>query len=79
MNALSIASELLGNLELSPGQLAQLRALDRKYAQRIYTLMHESEAGTRELSDAETADLDARLTTDILGMLTPEQLDLLRK
>jgi hypothetical protein len=77
MNALTIASELLGNLELSSGQLAQLRALNRKYAQRVYTLLHPSDAPTRlALTEAEAADLHAKLTADILAMLTPEQQNL---
>lgn len=79
MNALTMASELLGDLELSPGQLAQLRALDRKYAQRVYTLLHESDVTRQELTDAEGADLHARLVSDILALLTPEQQSLLQK
>ena len=61
MNALTEAARMLGDLELSPGQLAQLRALDRKYAQQRF-------AGRR--SDADLLD---RLRSDILAMLTPEQ------
>jgi hypothetical protein len=80
MNALTMALELLGNIELSPGQLAQLRALDRKYAQRVYTLLHDSEAGTpRELTEAEAADLEDKLRSDVFALLTSEQQDLLRK
>jgi hypothetical protein len=80
MNALTMALEMLGNIELSPGQLAQLRALDRKYAQRVYTLLHDSEAGTpRELTEAEAADLEDKLRSDVFALLTPEQQDLLRK
>jgi hypothetical protein len=36
MNALAEAVRMLGDIELSSGQLAQLRALNRKYAQRRY-------------------------------------------
>jgi Spy/CpxP family protein refolding chaperone len=79
MNALTMATEMLGNVELTPGQLAQLRALDRKYAQRVYTLLHDSEAGTRELSEAEAADLEAKLRSDVHALLTPEQQGQLRK
>jgi hypothetical protein len=61
MNALAEAARMLGDMELSPGQLAQLRALDRKYAQRRFE-------GRR--SDAELLDL---LRSDILAVLTPEQ------
>jgi hypothetical protein len=52
---------MLGDMELSSGQLAQLRALDRKYAQRLYA---------RRLPEPE---LLAMLRADILAMLTPEQ------
>jgi hypothetical protein len=61
MNALAEAARLLGEMELSPGQLAQLRALDRKYAQRRFE-------GRR--SEADLLDL---LRADIIAMLTPEQ------
>jgi hypothetical protein len=60
MNALAEAARILGDMELSPGQLAQLRALDRKYAQRRFE-------GRLE---AELLDL---LRSDILAILTPEQ------
>jgi len=60
MNALAEAARMLGDRELSPGQLAQLRALDRKYAQRRF------EGGRSE------AELLAMLRADILAMLTPE-------
>ncbi len=78
MNAFSVASELLGDLELAPGQLAQLRAIDHKYQQRIYTLLHGGETpgptGTRrELTADEAGELRASLEKDILAMLTPEQ------
>jgi hypothetical protein len=61
MNALTEAARMLGDMELSPGQLAQLRALDRKYAQRRFE-------GRRP-----EADLLELLRSDILAMLTPEQ------
>jgi hypothetical protein len=77
MNALTIALQMLGNIELTPGQLAQLRALNRKYAQRVYTLLHPSDAAPREeLTPAEAADLHANLRADILALLSPEQLKL---
>ena len=66
MNALAEAARMLGDLELTSGQLAQLRALDRKYAQRRY------EGGTEE-------EMLAALRSDILEMLTPEQGRALRR
>jgi hypothetical protein len=71
MNALRMAERMLGNLELSPGQHAQLHALNRKYAQQAYTLLQER--GASQLSEAEEADLRTRLESDILAMLTSEQ------
>jgi hypothetical protein len=74
MNVFQLAAELIGDIELSPGQLAQLRALDRKYAQRVYTILHGGDSGTpHEPTEAETAELRAQLTADILDLLTPEQ------
>ena len=67
MNALAEAARMLGDMELSPGQLAQLRALDRKYAQQRFE---------RRRPDAELHDL---LRSDILAVLTPEQERALRR
>jgi hypothetical protein len=61
MNALAEAARLLGDIALSPGQLAQLRALDRKYAQQRYERRRPE------------AELRAMLRLDILAVLTPEQ------
>lgn len=73
MDPFTTASELLGDLELTPGQLAHLRALDRKYAQRLHGLLHKEGKSKSELSQAEAEDLQRRLVADILDMLTPEQ------
>jgi hypothetical protein len=43
VDAFSVAAQMLGELELGPGQLAELRAIDSKYHQRLYTLLHASE------------------------------------
>ena len=67
MNALTEAARMLGDMELSPGQLAQLRALDRKYAQQRFE---------RRRPEAELLDL---LRSDILAVLTPEQERALRR
>jgi hypothetical protein len=66
MNALAEAARLLGDMELSAGQLAQLRALDRKYAQRRFDGRPE-------------AELLVLLKSDILAVLTPEQERALRR
>ena len=57
---------MLGDMELSPAQLAQLRALGRRYAQRSF------EGGSPE-------ELRARLRADIREMLTPEQRETLAR
>ena len=59
MNALAEAARLLGGRELTQAQLAQLRALDRKYAQWLY-----------ERRDSEEA-LTARLRAEILELVRP--------
>jgi Spy/CpxP family protein refolding chaperone len=64
VNALAEAIRMLGDTELTAGQLAQLRALGRKYAQRSF------EGGSPE-------ELRARLRADIREMLTPEQREAL--
>ncbi len=71
MNALTMAAQMLGDLELTPGQLAQLHALNRKYAQRLYTLRREVKDSAA--MEAEVAGLRDMLASDILAMLTPEQ------
>jgi len=55
MNALREASRILEGVELSQGQLAQLRALDRKYAQSLYD--GEPEEVLREKLRAEIREI----------------------
>ncbi len=38
MEFFAVAEKVLGDIKLSPGQLALLRAIDRAYQQRLYTL-----------------------------------------
>ena len=79
MTAFTVAKALLGDLSLTVGQLTQLRAIDHKYQQRLYTLLHAEERGGRAIAgqtaptSAEIAELDRLAETDILDMLTPEQ------
>jgi hypothetical protein len=88
MDAFTVAAQLLGDVELSPFQLTQLRAINRKYYQKLYTLLHECNdvAGPigprvasstthteRELTEAELAGLHAMLTADVRAVLTSEQ------
>ncbi|HEX8696376.1 MAG TPA: hypothetical protein VF746_28415 [Longimicrobium sp.] len=88
MDAFTVAAQMLGGLELDAGQLAQLRAIDSKYQQRLYALLHASDTPARlggwysepdtpgvahEPTPAELAELRAMLETDIRSLLSPEQ------
>ena len=66
-----MAARLLGNLTLNPAQLAQLRAIDRKYQQALFTVLDGVE---RAPTSAEIVPLDSVATRDILAMLTRQQL-----
>src|SRR5207237_8224880 len=68
--AFTVAERMLGGLTLSVGQLAQLRAIDRKYQQRLFTLLDGVE---REPTSAEVWQLDDMAARDIAEMLTPDQ------
>lgn len=92
MDAFTVAAGMLGGLELGSSQLAQLRAINSKYYQRLYTLLHASDTPgrlggsyaapdphpvERALTPAELTDLHAMLVSDIRGMLSPGQRTLL--
>jgi Spy/CpxP family protein refolding chaperone len=40
VDAFTVAAEMLGGLELTAGQLAQLRAINRKYWTEVFSLLH---------------------------------------
>lgn len=69
--AFTVATRLLGNLTLSPAQLAQLRAIDRKYQQALFTILDGTQ---RAPTAAEISTLDDSAARDILAMLRPDQL-----
>lgn len=74
-SAFSVAARLIGSAAtLSPWQLAQLRAIDRKYQQALFALL---DGAQRAPTLAEVALLDEMAARDILEMLTPEQLAVL--
>lgn len=85
MSAFTVAAELLGDMELTPGQLAQLRALDMGYQQRLYTVLleagHVADAtGVPAEPEREViAALRESLEMDVLAMLTPAQHDTIRR
>jgi hypothetical protein len=79
MDPFTMAEQMLGDLQvLSPGQLAQLRAINSKYQQRVFTLTRDGSA-KRELTEGEISELEAMVRGDILAMLTPEQTAIARK
>jgi hypothetical protein len=74
--AFALANRILGGLTLSMGQLAQLRVIDHKYQQRLFTLL---DGAPRAPTTAEISLLDDDAVLEIVEMLTPTQrLDLRR-
>jgi hypothetical protein len=86
MDPFRMAELLLGDMELTPGQLAQLRAINTKYFTELAVLQQKaraepaSAATPRLLADsrpaipeADLAALDVQIARDIRDMLTAEQ------
>jgi hypothetical protein len=82
VDAFTVAAELLGDLQLTSGQLAQLRALNHNYWHTVAVLLHPADDDERSaappaaepsLSAQQTADLRAMLERDVRRLLTPEQ------
>jgi hypothetical protein len=84
MDAFSIAAELIPGIELTAGQLAQLRAVNHRYHTRLYELTRAHGAvraparrnvppAPRELTAGEAGELRAMLVDAVLELLTPEQ------
>lgn len=73
MNAYTVAREMLDGIDLSPMQVAQLRAIDHEHQQRLFTLLHGA-GPARAATPEELAALRASLESGIRGMLTPAQL-----
>ncbi|CAN5532721.1 hypothetical protein BH24GEM3_BH24GEM3_17820 [soil metagenome] len=88
MDAFTVAEEMLGAMTLNAEQLAQLRAINHGYYQRLFTLLSQPNAGAgpgddaaasttaradRDLTAAEVAELRRLLEADILDLLTHEQ------
>jgi hypothetical protein len=65
-NAFSVAQKLLGSLALTPGQMAQLRAIDHEYQQSLYMML---QGARRAPTDAERAQLDERAAREITELL----------
>lgn len=84
MDAFTVAEDLLPGIRLTPGQLAQLRAINHEYYTRLFALSRsrapeaqrlaeEGVSAPREPTPAERAELRAMLVREIRDMLTPEQ------
>ena len=65
-SAFTVAARLCGNRTLSPQQMAQLRAIDRKYQQALFTML---DGAQRAPTSAEIAALDDMAASDIAEML----------
>jgi len=72
--AFAVAARLIGDVSLTRSQWAQLRAIDRRYQQALFTLLGGAQ---RAPTAAELAPLDDAAARDIVAMLTPEQLKVL--
>ncbi|HKW10744.1 MAG TPA: hypothetical protein VJO33_10210 [Gemmatimonadaceae bacterium] len=70
IGAFTVAARILGNVKLSPQQLTQLRAIDRKYQQALFGVL---DGAQRAPTSSEISPLDEMAARDILEMLTPDQ------
>jgi hypothetical protein len=87
MDPFTMAEQLLGDTKLTPGQLAQLRAINTKYFTELYALQQKAAAGRGapeaaagpladrrpEVAEPDLAALDAVIARDIRDILTAEQ------
>lgn len=69
-SAFAVAGRMLGDITLTASQTAQLRAIDHKYQQSLYTML---QGDSRPPTNAERAQLDDCAAREIMNMLTPEQ------
>lgn len=70
MNPFTLAERLLDGIRLTPGQLAQLRAINTKYYTALASLERDPGAAGRG-----PADLQLLIAADIREMLTDDQRD----
>jgi hypothetical protein len=80
VDAFAMVQAFLPGVELSGEQLAQVRALNREYYQRLYTLRHPDVAegaasdGSAPVPDeSRIAQLEAALASNVREMLTDTQ------
>jgi hypothetical protein len=74
MDACVTAGDLLAGIDLTPMQVAQLRAVDHEHQQRLFALLHPpgAEPG-RTPTPGERAELCRWLRSAVRGLLTPGQ------
>jgi hypothetical protein len=85
MDPFTMAELLIGDMQLTSGQLAQLRAINTKYFTEVFALEQKARrhggSGTgeqpgdraREIPDADLRALDALIARDIRDILTEDQ------
>lgn len=73
MDAFTVAGQLLRDRPLSPEQLAQLRAINYRHAQRLHALRHSLRHSPRDPTEAEAAELRRTLEAEVRELLRPEQ------
>ena len=74
LSAYAEAERLLGGVELTSGQLAQVRAIDVAHQRRLFDLLHGAAGALpREPTEGEAEALRERIDADLLAMLTPAQ------
>ena len=68
MDPFTMSTLLLGDVELTADQLAQLRAINTKYFTALAALKRKGGVGEQDM-----ADLNTLIASDIRDMLTREQ------
>ena len=74
LDAFAVAAELFGDRPLTTWQLTQLRALDHRYWQEVFTMLHPGgEAPRQELTAEQRAELRGMLVRAVRELATPAQ------
>ncbi len=77
MDAFTVAAEILGDRQLTSGQIAQLRAINQRYWQAVSAIRHsgaeQGEQGAVALTAAQVAELRAMLEWEIRSLRAPDQ------
>ena len=74
LDAFVVAAELFGDVPLTTEQLTQLRALDHRYWQEVYTMLHpDGEAPRPALTAAQRTELHAMLARAVRELATATQ------